>query len=282
MGIGADMLTFLMFLYQKGVALHKEDAIETNLDSEIAIQTFKELTYLYTHYELPLVYNIENRFRLGEMPLVITSYGLFNTLTVFAPELRGEWGFTLVPGTPMEDGTINRTVPVYGAQIQPGVQSAAAPATSGAVILEGSKMKNEAWEFLKWWTRTDTQVRFGRELEALMGSAARYPTANVEAMQQLPWRASEREVLLEQWHWVEGVPAVLGAYYVQRQFDWMFRAVVLQNAPLRETIMDYNRAANDEIKRKREEFGLETSIDELSDEIKEMYWSMYTHVYRLD
>ena len=29
----------------------------------------------------------------------------------------------------------------------------------------------------------DTQVSFGREMEGLMGPAARYPTANIEALE---------------------------------------------------------------------------------------------------
>lgn len=100
--------TFMMFLYQKGVALYKEDCIATNLDSRAVAFTFKQLTDFFTLYNIPLQYDIATRFRLGEMPLVVTDYGLYNTLQVYAPELRGKWGFTLVPGTVQPDGSINR------------------------------------------------------------------------------------------------------------------------------------------------------------------------------
>lgn len=280
-GLRPDMGTYQMFLYQKGVPLFKEDVIMTNLDSEVAVQTFKELTNLYTLHNMLLAYDEANRFRTGEMPILIANYGLYNTLSVFAPELRGEWGMTLVPGTRMEDGTINRTVPVGGTAVAPG--AVAVPAgTSGAVILEASDKKDWAWEFLKWWTSADAQARFGREMESLMGAAARYATANIEAFTMLPWNVEDRDVLLEQWYWVEGVPAVLGGYYVGRQFDWLFRAVVLNNEPLRESILEYNRAINEEIARKREEFELVTDYDELSQELKDLYWSHYTHLYRLE
>ena len=104
-----------------------------------------------------------------------------------------------IPGVRMPDGTINRTAPVahnvlVGTELTP-------PGTTGSIIMAKSKKKEQAWEFLKWWTRTDTQVRFGREMEALMGAAARYATANVEAMQQLPWRVEEREAL----NWSSGI-----------------------------------------------------------------------------
>lgn len=43
------------------------------------------------------------------------------------------------------------------------------------------------------------EVRFGRELEALLGSSARYATANTEAFSQLAWSADDVEILEEQW-----------------------------------------------------------------------------------
>ena len=279
-GIWPSIYTYLQFLYQKGVSLYKEDGVAVNLDSEAAIQTFIEMTNLYTLSGLPLEYNFINRFRMGEMPLGISNYGDYNVLTVFAPELRGLWGIAPIPGVRQPDGSINRTVPVahnvlIGTELTP-------QGTTGSIILAKSTKHNEAWEFLKWWTRTDTQVRFGREMEALLGAAARYATANVEAMQQLPWRAEEREALNLQWDWVEGIPPVVGAYYVTRQFDWLFRAVVLQNQPVRESVLDYTREINRELERKRAELGFETDLDRLDPVWRELFWQHYTHIHRLD
>ena len=266
-GLQPNMDTYQLFLYQQGVPLFKEDCIATNFDSEVAAKTLERLTNFYSLYNLPLTFNIENRFRMGEMPLVVTGYNLYNTLKVFAPELRGEWGFAPIPGTRQADGTINRTIPA---------------GTSAALIMATSQQKERAWEFLKWWTRRDTQVRFGLELENLMGAAARYATANVEALKELPWQAEERAVLLEQWKWVEGIPPVLGGYYVNRQFDWLFRAVVLDQKPLRESIQEYNLAANKEIARKRAEFGYETDYEKLEQDWKEIYWSNFTQLDKLE
>ena len=49
---------------------------------------------------------------------------------------------------------------------------------------------------------------------------------------------------------------MIGAYYVTRQFDWLFRAVVLQHEPVRESVLDYTREINRELTRKRDELGL--------------------------
>ena len=268
-GLGPDINTYLMFLYQKGVPIYKEDGILTNLESEAAIATFREMTDLFVVYDLPLTFDFLNRFRIGEMPIAVQDYTVFNVLSVFAPELRGEWGFAPVPGRLEPDGTINRTVP------------SDQNTTTGSIIMAGG-MEAEAWEFLKWWTRADSQLRFGREMEALMGAAARYSTANVEALQQLPWTAEQRRQLNEQWDWVEGVPPVIGGYYVTRQFDWLFRAIVLDFQPVRDSVLDYAREIHKEIERKRLEFRLETDYEKLDPRWKELYWDHYTHLYRLD
>jgi len=72
--------------------------------------------------------------------------------------------------------------------------------------------------------------------------------------------------------WVEGVPPILGNYYVYRQFDWLFRAVVINNEPLRESVEDFNRLINEEVARKRNEFGFETDPSKLKEKYRQLYW----------
>ena len=236
------VITFLMFLSQRGMELFGEDAAQTNLDTQEAYEAFQFWTDLYELYDLPVEYNAENRFRLGEMPLLIAPYTLYNTLTVFAPELRGEWGFAPVPGIRREDGTIDRTVPASG---------------TAAVILTGAQDREAAWEFVKWWTEAETQTRYALDLEALMGAAARYPAANPETLRNLPWPLEDYLKLEAQLQWVRGVPEVPGGYMVGRHLDNAFRKVVEKQAPVRETLLDYNRVMNEEILAKRLELGLD-------------------------
>lgn len=275
MSVGIGSGIFQTMLYQKGQLVYKPDGVETNLDSEIAVQTFTELTELFSLHSLLITFNAENRFRLGEMPIVIADYGLYNRLAVFAPELRGEWGFALLPGTVQPDGSINHTVaaaPMGLALTQAGLQG---PATA---ILSTASDFDEAWEFVKWWTSARTQTLFGRELESLMGKAARYPTSNLEAFQQLPWSVEERDKLMAQWQWVEGTLEVPGGYYWSRMYDWAFRSVVNGQATPRETLMKYNRDINYELMLKRKEFGLELTLDEIPQEHIDSFWSRFTHI----
>ncbi|MFW6278849.1 MAG: extracellular solute-binding protein [Bacillota bacterium] len=296
-GLQPNMGSMLMFLYQQGVPLFHPDMVKTNLDSETSIRTLQDMSDLYTLYDLPYEFRANNRFRMGEMPLVIMNYGFFQELQVFAPELRGEWDFTLIPGTrqPDGDGIIAHTNPVsgsgnpalVGSPSDPGQRSSTAQglagaATTGTVIMDSSDKKDDAWEFLKWWTNAESQSRFGQELESLMGAAARYATANQEGMQRLPWNPNQRDELLKQWEWVEGIPPVPGGYYVNRQFNWLFRAVVLQDEPVRESVQDYVRRADRELTRKRREFDFETEIEDIDERWIRQFWNNFQHLDRLE
>ena len=94
--------------------LFGEDAAQTNLDTQEAYEAFQFWTDLYGALRSAGGIQRGKPLPPGEMPLLIAPYTLYNTLTVFAPELRGEWGFAPVPGIRREDGTIDRTVPASG------------------------------------------------------------------------------------------------------------------------------------------------------------------------
>jgi len=237
-----DFSNFLAHLFQRDGRLYNDDGSRTLLDSEIAIEAFDVYTKFFTHYKAPVVYDFVNRFRTGEMPLAFADYTNFNTLEVFAPELRGLWGFGLVPGLRREDGTINRSV---------------STGTLASMIFSNSKRQDLAWEFLRWWISADTQLRFGRELESIMGAAARYPTANYQAFRRLSWGSEQMAILDEQRSWAVGVPEVPGGYFVSRHITNAARRILNEGQDTRETLLDYTITINYELTKKRQEFGLE-------------------------
>jgi ABC-type glycerol-3-phosphate transport system substrate-binding protein len=124
-------------------------------------------------------------------------------------------------------------------------------------MLKQAKDKEASWEFMKWWVSKDTQVRFGREMEGLMGAAARYPTANIEALKELPWPAKDYQNLEEQWQWVKGVPEVAGGYFTGRHLDNAFREVINNGTNTMDSLYDYVQEINYEITQKRDEFNLD-------------------------
>jgi len=237
------MLSYGIKLKQLGGALYHDEGISSALDTDEGIEAFKRWTEMYVLHRLPLAFDLVNRFRTGEMPIAISDYWLYNVLQVFAPELRGMWGFAPIPGIRQTDGTINRSAPSGGTAIMMLEQTE-------------SQKRDGAWEFMKWWTDTDAQVRFAREMESIMGAAARFPTANMEALAHLPWPRDDYRDLMAQWEWSRPNPEVPGGYFTSRHLDNAFRAVVLRGADPRETLLDHIRIINEEIDAKRREFGL--------------------------
>ena len=208
-------------------------------------EVFEMWTQFYTDYSFPVAANFVNRFRSGQMPIGLAYYNTYNTLSVFAPEIRGKWDFVPVPGTLVTDEFGNTSI-----------RRETVSSGTGVMIMEQSNHKDASWEFLKWWTSTSIQVQFGRELEGILGAAARYPTANVDALAQLPWTVAEYQKLEEQWDWVRGIPEVPGGYMTGRHLDNAFRLVYNDSANPKETIYDFVQVINDEITKKRNEFGL--------------------------
>jgi ABC-type glycerol-3-phosphate transport system substrate-binding protein len=233
--------TFAMLLYQHDGQFYKNNDMASGMDEETAIQQFKMWTDLYVNYKLPIQIDFANRFRIGEMPIGIVDYTMYNKLSVYAPEIKGLWGFVPVPGTKNQDGTIRRDVGSGG---------------SASVMFQHAKNKDAAWEFLKWWTSKDTQLGFGREMEVRLGTSARYPTANVEALTLLPWPTQDLNTLMEQMKWAKGIPEVPGGYLTGRNIDNAFRKVVVQGEDPRETMDYYVRYMNEEITANRKDFHL--------------------------
>lgn len=274
---------FVSLLYQMGGELYINDNKETGLLNDIGMEAFETWTEFYTLYSFPSYASFINRFRTGEMPIGIAYYETYNTLSVFAPELRGSWSYYPIPGSYRVDDNgntyIDHTSTVSG---------------SGAVILRGpaeasDSIRDASWEFLKWWTSTETQTLFGKEMEGILGSAARQSTANIEALKGLAWPKDDLDQLLKQWgfaseydstvtingvevpsfktvgkdgkeydnvYGVHHMPQIAGSYITGREVENAFREVINNLVNAKETLYEYANNVNNEIDRKRAEFGL--------------------------
>ena len=246
-----DLSLYFTLLFQYGGDMYNQQGTKTVVDDEAGVQAFKDYVRYFNDYGLPTVYDFVSRFRSGEMPIGIAAYSTYNTLMVSAPEIRGLWDFTLIPGTEYtaEDGStyIDRSDFITGNATM-------------MIATEDEDLREKSWMFMKWWAQPDTQVRFGREIEALLGSSARYATANRDAFVQLSWSNDDIEVLDAQWEETVGIREVPGGYFTGRHITNAIRKVINEKTDSRETIIDYAVTINDEIKKKRIEFGL--PIDE--------------------
>lgn len=233
--------TFAMLILQQGLNFYNEDQTKTTFDNPVCIDAFDKWTEFYTKYSFQQTYDALTRFRTGQMPIVLQGYTFYNTLYATAPEIKGAWGFTLVPGTEQPDGTISHAANSSG---------------SGAIIFSSCPDKEAAWDFIKWFTSTDAQVEYANDIEAVLGTLGRFDTANVEALKQLSWTHTELEILLAQLEQQVEIPIIPATYGVTRNLTNAFRSVVNDADNARDTLMWYNRDINAEIERKLEDLGL--------------------------
>jgi len=234
------------YIDDEGNLRPKTDGMTINLDSDIALSTFKEVCELFTSYSFPVAYDFANRFRRGIMPIAVQDYTAYNQLIVFAPEIKGLWEFTPLPGTLKDDGTIDNT-------------------TIGAVSsINMMKSVNDdnalaAWTFMQWWTSAEIQSAFGNEMIALLGPSAKQNTANIEALSNMSWSKDEYDNLLAQFNAVECFPEFPGSYIIGRYTNFAFLDVVNKGAEPIEELRSYIRDINNELSRKRQEFNLPTA-----------------------
>lgn len=240
-----DLSAFVALLYQNGGTLYNDAQTKTLIASEEGVKAFGIYTRFYTHYGLSLAYDFATRFRSGEMPIGVQDYNTYNTLVLSAPEIRGRWTFKEMPGTVQEDGSIDRSCSCWG---------------QCTMMLKNDKRtsaeKENCWKFIKWWGDSETQTNFGREIEAVLGTAARYETANLIAFEQLTWNADQMEILKNQRSFAIECPEIAGGYFITRHITNAARRVFNFSEDPRETLLDYADTINDEIAKKRKEYGL--------------------------
>ena len=203
---------------------------------------------MFTQYSLLASADFQTRFKTGVAPVAITSYTSYTALTVFAPEIAGLWSMNPIPGTVREDGTVDHT----------------AVATGGGIsMLKGVSDKEATWKFLCWYTDIDFQVDLCNELISLLGPAAKTTTANIDAMAEMPWTATEEKALMQQYANTVGIPQYPGSYVIDRYTGMAFQNAYNNGENPAEALLTYIGMANKEISRKRAEFDYPTYEDSL-------------------
>jgi len=237
----------LMFhLYQRGGDWFADGGRRINWDNQLVLETFKDVCDLFTQYQCPTSFDGTNRFRTGEMPYMMSNYGTYTQLTMFATDIRGMWGMSTLPGYEITDENGNTYINNTGTT-----------SSGGVGIMANAKNPEGAWDFIDWYTDADAQIRYGNEYATLLGSGTIYTPANLEAMLSMNWSNEELEVLMAQFNNLRATPMYPGDYIISRYESFAFDNVYNEGAdPVEELLKNIN-AINREISRKRQEFGLD-------------------------
>ncbi|MBQ7363457.1 MAG: extracellular solute-binding protein [Clostridia bacterium] len=253
MSIGVSYISALDFMiYQLGGSMWKYTdetkysseyaGARIDLDSNVALEAFNFTCRLYTDYSFPVSFDAANRFRTGEIPIIISDYAtLYNTLVVYATEIEGLWEFCSLPGSKRADGSFN--------------YDSLAGITAN-VILHGCDDLVSAWQFTQWSTGSEAQSTYGNKMVALIGPSAKYETANLSAINNLSWTASEKEAIMNQMEHLSSIVNYPGSYIITRYTQFAFLDAVNDSVDPQDAMTGYIEAINTEIARKREEFGL--------------------------
>lgn len=238
-GVPSALDSFYMLLFQNEGSVYNDDLSAVDFGTPEFVSAFSTWTDLYNLNGISLSYDFFNRFRSGQMPLGIASMTMYNQLAAAAPEIDNLWSIAPVPGTPDEDGNINRSVSCN---------------TTSSVVFSGTEMLDEALAFVDWWTSDEIQTQFAGVIEDMMGVSSRYYSANKKTTQAISWTQSEYEVLKAMQPYVTDVPPTAAYYYLERTLNNAFRRVTYYSDNPQETLVRYNKEMNDELQRKRREF----------------------------
>ncbi|MBQ8403165.1 MAG: extracellular solute-binding protein [Clostridia bacterium] len=243
-----------MFILQHDADIYADNGVHIAYGGDVQLDAFTTMTEFFTLYTLPISYDASNRFRTGEMPLIISDLvSFYNQFTAFATELKGLWSFTNVPGVQREDGTINRSNVL---------------AVTSLIIMKDALTRGTdaaSFKYIEWWTRDYIQSQYGNELIALMGAAAKYNTANVKAYLEMDWSARESRVIMNEiFPNLVGVPDMPGSYIIARYVNFAFLAAYNDGASPSDELLGYVELIDKEFDRKRDELNRDFFIPEES------------------
>lgn len=255
--------TFAMttpLIYQHGGTLYDTLAGDTTLDSEAAINGFTELTELFTIYDIPQeITSFYQHFRNGDIPIGVSDYFMYSTLITAAPDIENSWEIALVPGVEDEDGNILRQTAgaAQSSMVLKNTRDTKVACTEGYGNSTNGEMDRQeaAWEYLKWWMDTETQVEFGTTLQTTYGESFIWNSANTEAFSRLPWKSRDKQIILEQMENIQETPRIPGTYMLERELSNAYVAVVTNGGILRTELDSAIKRIDRETERKLKEFG---------------------------
>ena len=240
------------FIFQNGGNYYSDDGCSSNFGDPDTLAGLREMIDLYRVYGLVQnVPNFFNSFRSGSVPIGVSNFATYLQLQVSAPELNGRWDIALVPGTRQEDGSVCR---YWSAD------------NTSAMIFSNTNRKDEAYQFLKWWLSSDTQLQYATALQTKYGSEYVWNTANHVALAGMSYPMAHRKIILEQWDWQKEALRHPASYILEREVSNAWIAIVTEGEEFQARIDEATLASNREIMRKLTEFGY---FDEDGNQLKD-------------
>jgi len=201
-----EWIGYSPFLWQAGGDYYNADNTKATLDSAEATRALDFFAQLYQEGVPKTTVPLEQGMRTGDYPLAISGNWKIISLTLSAPEIKGKWSIAMLPKGPSG----KRTAFIGGRILS---------------IFSRSKMKAEAWEFIKFLFKPENQIKI---YQASLDTEDAYLPPNMDTWDDLPMDGAFKEVLREQAMDAQGPPPVLAWDASTRYVNNAIQMVVLK------------------------------------------------------
>lgn len=227
-----------MFMWQHGGDDYTPDLKKSGYDQPEAIQGFTEYVELYTKHRIVRNHPHIQGFADGSLFYFIQQPGWYSNLRLSQPQLAGKWSLVQVPGT-LRQGGIDRTSSVAG---------------NALGIFKSSKMKVEAWEFIKWITSNPIQTELAKRSMARVSGAMFLP-ADLDAITKIDLPAQDLAVYQKALK--EGTTSIYGLVaprHRRRYLQFAAEEAILNGVDPKAALLKYANEHNQEIRKKESEY----------------------------
>jgi len=226
------------FITQNGGQLFNPDGFSSALDKPAAIKGFQEYISMFKDHKFPHAGVGIAPFVSGEWLMITDGLWLYPNLLQHAPQLKGKWVLDLFPGTKQSDGSIH-----HGSFASSSVMS----------ISIYSKHKEEAWQFIKWFTAAKTQTDISNVIREQVPGSIWLP-ANKEALSKINIDEDARKAFYGQLSHSEPAPYAINVSVLYRFVQFAVDKCILQNADPKEAILKAAEEMNNEMARRKKEY----------------------------
>ena len=227
-----------MLMWQNGGDDYTPDLKRSGYDQPDTIRGFIDYVELYTKHKIARAHPQIQGFSDGSLFYFVQQPGWYANLKMSHPQLAGKWSLVQVPGI-VKDGSLNRTSSVAG---------------DALTIFKTSKMKTEAWDFIKWITSTPTQIELAKRSMARVAGTMVLP-ADLDAIMQVG--LPQEDLAVYQNALQVGTTSVYGLVaprHRRRYLQMAAEEAILYNVDPETAIRKYANEHNQELRKKEVEY----------------------------
>ncbi|MBN1354366.1 MAG: extracellular solute-binding protein [Candidatus Omnitrophica bacterium] len=223
-----NWIGYSIFLWQAGGDYYNESFTRCTLDTEEAASGMRFFANLYNEFDMPKTQiPVEQGIRTGDFPLAISGNWKIVSLAVEAPEIGDKWSIAMLP-----KGPSGRSTAFIGGRIMG--------------VFAQSKMKKEAWQFIKFLFEPENQIKFYKKAEEMQDA---YLPPNMDAWETLPIKDDFKEILKMQALDAKGPPPVVTWEASTRFVDQAIQRTILAGMNAKEALNQAAHFVDEELKK---------------------------------